>query len=732
MQIRVSKSKRREKTYEYPQLVESYRRKSDGMPMHRVVANLSKLSQTEIDNIRTALAASRDGKKVVVASSLSRCKVRPAKPAANLCYLEVAVLLDMWRQWGLDELFDEILPAGNATVAPSAVVAALSIQRCVAPGSKLYAERWFPRTALPELLGVSPDSFNNTRLHRILDGLDQTGYELMTKLPRLYTTREGAFASLFLDVTDTWFVGHGPEMAERAKTKEGFVRRKIGIVLLCNEHGYPLRWEVIRGKQQDGEAMGNMVRSISGLSWVGDSPVVCDRAMGKTAHIRELLAAGIRFLTALTVTEFGAYTDAIPHQPLADFFPEAGNDRDHIDRAAQLVEDAGMEKVEDNLYVLDLGIVERPGDNGVADDDSPSGEEVDQTVEAVRLGREVRNAVADGRASSQAAAGRALGLGKALTEKYRRLTNLCEDIQLAVLEGKAPGVTIAELLALKKHAEPEEQRNEFDRIVRNAAGRGGKPRRKSQVRSSSSKPASDSVKVRAVAYFNPEMFVEQRRRAQRHLTEIDAFVAGLNRRLSSPRSRMTPDKIYAEVNRKLRSYDLIEAYEICVEKPQNVDGSRKRYAVKLTLDQQEWARRRRYDGFSLLAAHPYIKHSATELCHLYRAKDMVEKDFETIKSLVKLRPIRHRLDAKIRAHVSICMLSLLLKLTLDRRLGHTRTSIAAIEELATCHLNRYREGGDTSLYTVTELTEQQDAILRALQLRHLADDEEVADRITPR
>jgi hypothetical protein len=31
----------------------------------------------------------------------------------------------------------------------------LTIQRCVDPGSKLYATRWLPETALVELLGIA-------------------------------------------------------------------------------------------------------------------------------------------------------------------------------------------------------------------------------------------------------------------------------------------------------------------------------------------------------------------------------------------------------------------------------------------------------------------------------------------------------------------------------------------------------------------------------------------------
>ena len=82
-------------------------------------------------------------------------------------------MLELWHDLGLHQFFDDLLPIGDAVVAPSSVVAALSIQRCVDPGSTLYAERWFPRTALPELLGISPVHFNNSRLHRVLDAVDQ-------------------------------------------------------------------------------------------------------------------------------------------------------------------------------------------------------------------------------------------------------------------------------------------------------------------------------------------------------------------------------------------------------------------------------------------------------------------------------------------------------------------------------------------------------------------------------
>lgn len=733
MHIRISTRRSKGKTHQYPQLVESYRRESDGMPAHRVIMSLAHLSPLELDNLRTTLAASRKGKKVVVARAPAR---QPTKPAANLRYLDLAVLHEMWGQWRLGELLDELLPVGDAIAPASAVVEALAIQRCVAPGSKSLAERWFPTTALPELLGVSPAHLNNTRVHRVLDGLDQCGPELMAKLPRHYADRHGAFAAMFLDVTDTWFVGHGPELAEYAKTKEGLVRRKVGIVLLCNERGYPLRWEVIRGRESDKESMGRMVGSIAGLSWVGDSPVVCDRSMGNTAQILKLLEARLRFVTALVKTEFSAYTEAIPHQGLSDFTvvpcKTPNEAKKQAARAGKLVEAAGMEKIDDKLYVLDLGIVERPPEDGVivaAPDEHAA--TLDSTIEGVRLGRQVREAVAEGRVDSLAAAGRRLGLAKSVTVKYRRLANLAEDIQQAVLDGKAKGVTIAQLLTLEKESDLDAQQEAFEGLVQ-ASVPTSKRRTKRPPPLPSPAEQPVPVRVRAVAYFNPEMFLEQRLGAQRRLAEIDAFVEALNQRLARPHAKLqTETKILAEVERKLRQHELIEVYDVQLTRQQTDDGHPGNYIVMLDLRPEEWSRRRRYDGFSLLVAHPEVPHSAVDLCQLYRSKDVVEKDFETIKSLVKLRPIHHRLDAKVRAHVTICMLALLLERTLNDRLGTDCAATRALEELASTHLNRYA-GGESSAYTLTEITERQEAILRKLRLRALADDDEIIERITPR
>jgi hypothetical protein len=745
MHLRLSRVTRNGRTAEYAQLVESFRRESDGMPMHRVVAHLGKLSPIELDNLRAALKASRSGRRVV--SPAERIRAGSAatpipQVAASLRYLDLAVLLALWHRWELDRLIDELIP-GETEVPASGVIAALVLQRCAAPDSKLAATLWFPRTALPELLNIAPSQFNNTRVHRVLDELDGAGRAIMGRLPARYLEREGRFLSLFLDVSDAWFVGHGPELARHGKTKEGMIRRKIGIVLLCNERGYPLRWEVVEGCAPDNKTMLAVVDSVAGLGWVGEAPLVCDRSMGRTATIQQLATTGVRFLTALTVTEFGSYTSSLPTIDL-DFSADELAPKERataIQQAAQLAEVAGMTRAGDDLLVKDFGLIERvvepkrrspPRVTAVlASDDVRA-----QAERALRIIHQVQVAITDGRYPSLAASSRAAGISKDLASKYVPLTRLPADVQQEILDGKAAGRAIAELLEIAKLDDRERQREAFHALLQKPP-----PRLRVSTALAPIQPGASStetratsqepLRVRVVAYFNPERFIEQRLAARRRLAEVRTFVDELNAKLARTPSKWSVAQVTAAIDRHLRSEDLLAAFTVSVHRVEQAGAGH--LVANVTLVESEWKRRHRYDGFTVLVAHPKLAQPAVELAKLYRAKDVVEQDFRTIKSAIELRPVWHRTDGKVRAHVTLCMLALLLERTLEHLLqdGHRATS--TLELLEPCRLNQYRLGVDAApVYTVTQPDTAQRRILRALQLEKLVDADEAAANIHSR
>ena len=237
-----------------------------------------------------------------------------------------------------------------------------------------------------------------------------------------------------------------------------------------------------------------------------------------------------------------------------------------------------------------------------------------------------------------------------------------------------------------------------------------------------------------MACFNPERFANERRTDHELLSSVQVAVRELNASLSQPSSRRTRQQVERAVDRMLERKNVLSLYDVHVDAMARGEQGL-RYEVRLELRAAAWQKRRRYHGFSLMLAHPDVVKSGEEIARLYRDKDRVEKDFQTIKSVIKLRPVWHRTDAKVRAHVSLCVLSLLLERLLARALtagsAVGQSPSAALETLSPCHLNRFA-GQRGSHYLVTEPTGPQRTLLGQLGLERLVDDEELAGQIQPR
>lgn len=713
-------------TKRYARLVQSYRR-PDGMPAQKVIANLGELSDQQVHNLRIALQASRDANTLVLPDT----QTAHTKVIANLAFLDVAVALDMWRSWKLSELLQKLIPEQRVAVKAAQVICTLTIQRCVAPGSKLYAQRWFPKTALPELLGIAPAHMHNTRIHRVLQQLDIIETELQEALTQRYQQRDGCFATLFTDVTDTWFEGRGPDLAERNRTKEGLTHRhKIGILLLCNEHGYPLRWSTLAGRTQDNKALCQLVDTIRTENWAHHVPIIFDRAMGSSSAVARLCNSQLRFVTAVRRNEIQSYTDKLPSHTLT----ELGGSNDEpqrnqlITEAARRVEQAGMQKVDDSLYVLDLGIASRKlcivSDEPLVDTDPES---LQGGALWLYHARAYRTQLENKTFKTQLEIAKNLGVTRNRMTQIMTLLRLDETLQKQVLSGNYGPIDEHELRAIAKLRTKQAQRRALLNHAATTHPMGPLPRRFQRNKEL-------DATLRLILYFNPQMFIDMRTTADRHRLEVESYVSDLNMRLRHKGNRATYESVYADISGKLSRLSMLSLYKVHIESKQT-DGY-EHLMVTLTLDESAWNKHRRTDGFVLLVAHSELSHTAQQLVSMVRAKDSVEKNFQTIKSDLRLRPVFHHTDPKVRAHVSLCMLALLLERTLERRMGtgdKTMTAPSVFEELCSCHLNMMATEADKSVaYVATELTTQQREILRRLRLGHLVELGHLASCIKPR
>lgn len=668
------------------------------------MANLGRVTDELASNLQKALRAARKGQAVVLADSDLQ---HPAfRPVAHYSYLDVAVLLALWRRWELDALTGAL--AGTERSVPFGdVVASLVLHRCLDPGSKIEATRWYSRTALPELLGHSPQAFNNTRVHRALDQLAEVDEALQRGLAKVIRRERGGFRALFIDMTDTWFVGHGPDLAQSRKTKEGLWRLKIGIVLICSDEGLPLRWKVVEGRRAE---QGVMLEAGSWLQQSGLSngePLVVDRAMGHVKTIADMKAADIRYLTALRSQAIEQFVGKHQAFELSDGIDV---DSDHALTQLELAaERHDLTPAGDGLFGIALGVL-KPS---LSEHHAPS-PHVERSQNALALAKALKMRLDDGHASTHKAAAEQLGLASSKASSLKKLLNLSPDIQQSVAAGRSQlSVTQLKELAVLPHREQQ------TRFELKTSGR-------------SVKKIPDAAS-RVALFFHPQRFVTRRKEIIANRQLLDRQLDELNQRLATPQSRRNAASIEKEVRNKLLRPKGFEALlDIRIEEFVD-DNGRQHKRVELDVN-DAWTRTRRRDGFLVLAAHPDVVCELVTLAQLYSDRNTIEMGFRTIKSHLKLRPVFVHTDAKVRAHVSICMLGLLLRRSLELELDNCQTTSTTLRQLANVNLNRLDIAGaaKTGAYTLTQSNSEQLDILKKLNMEHLIDQPSLPNQLTAR
>jgi hypothetical protein len=133
---------------------------------------------------------------------------------------------------------------------------------------------------------------------------------------------------------------------------------------------------------------------------------------------------------------------------------------------------------------------------------------------------------------------------------------------------------------------------------------------------------------------------------------------------------------------------------------------------RLVVDRARIRAEQRLDGKYLLSSSdPDL--SAEDIALGYKNLREAERSFRDLKTTLELRPVFHRLEQRIRAHVVVCWLALLLIRLAERKTGHSWRRIAT--ELQRLHLVTL-QGAAGTVQQTTRLTDAQRAILAALDI----------------
>jgi transposase len=291
-------------TYEYWTLVES-RRTANG-PRQHTIATLGKLPgldekvQASWDTMDDLLAGRTPARQLELPSETQtpeplwrEVNVRGVRVERVREFGQMYLALSLWRRLGLHQLLNELIPSGREEVPWERTACLLTLARfCAQPSELGFADRWYARTALEDLLGVPWEKINEDRLYRGLDALHEHKEQLTQHLLKRYQSWFGVgFEFLIYDVTSTFFEG---QALSNTKAARGYSRdnrpdcKQVCIGLVVSPEGLPLAYEVFAGNRADVTTVQDIIRVMEQKYGQAQRIWVMDRGMISEENIEFL------------------------------------------------------------------------------------------------------------------------------------------------------------------------------------------------------------------------------------------------------------------------------------------------------------------------------------------------------------------------------------------------------------------------------------------------------------
>ena len=215
--------------------------------------------------------------------------------------------------------------------------------------------------------------------------------------------------------------------------------------------------------------------------------------------------------------------------------------------------------------------------------------------------------------------------------------------------------------------------------------------------------------VKFVMAYDPKIASFLKKRREEALTRADALIKDIRARLRRPSSRgrsLTPEGALGQIRDYLKARNLLRYYRLEFDSDQGL-------SVTSETHTRQWENL--IDG-KLIVETTQLDIPPEEVIRRYKELQIVERGFRCLKSSLKLRPIYHWNERRIRAHVFICVLALQLERAMTLRLhGLKISSQTALEKLRQIKAGHARVNS-VRTPVITTLTEEHKTIYRQLNL----------------
>ena len=155
---------------------------------------------------------------------------------------------------------------------------------------------------------------------------------------------------------------------------------------------------------------------------------------------------------------------------------------------------------------------------------------------------------------------------------------------------------------------------------------------------------------RLIACFNPFLAEERQRKREELLQATEKELARVQRAVGRrTRTRLGADEIGLRVGKVVSKYKVAKHFELTIR-----DGLLEWRRREAAIEQEKLL-----DGIYVIrTSEPEERLSAEDAVRSYKSLGRVENAFRCMKGIdIRVRPIHHRLEPRVRAHVLLCMLA---------------------------------------------------------------------------
>jgi transposase len=225
----------------------------------------------------------------------------------SLEYGSIIFWQKLWHELELSKLIQAHLGSRKYPVELDVdkYVEIMTINRCIAPCSKLGVTRWVDTTCYKEMAGYRDLSLDVHYFYRSMDYLlelkEALELAIFQRLKNLFSVN---VKFTFYDITSTFFYGQHCPIAQHGLSRDNRPDcEQIVVGVLTSYEGYPLKHYVFQGNTTDSSTIEEVVDQLKQDYHIEETMFVGDRGMISRLNLNELEGQGFAYIMGVKMRQ---------------------------------------------------------------------------------------------------------------------------------------------------------------------------------------------------------------------------------------------------------------------------------------------------------------------------------------------------------------------------------------------------------------------------------------------